>query len=398
MDLKNLKEQLGLASRILVAAMGGLIATLVVLIIFYRAGGLPTVAPPIVLTGDALQLANGQGVHTATGLEVRQADTHGLVAIQGSAGMVRAAIYNQILWQIKGLESGRPLRLLWTTLAEPRAVRELVLPPAGPEGGLLDLRSEPRWQGRIAVIGLASQGPLREPLSIQRLELRPPVFGIAELARVAFDEWTVFEDWSQRSINYTAGAPLDALFPPVLIVALWVGCSAALYAVCLSPPVPQGWWPYATLFLLGWLVLDGRWQWDLNRRLYQTEARFAGKQGDERLAAGLDGALYQFLLDVRQRLPQEPARVFIVSADPGGFAAGRARYHLLPHNGFMGFAQPPNQAQTRPGDYVLILSPLTGVRYNSESQQIEWAKQRLAADLLHVAAPGALFQIRENVQ
>jgi hypothetical protein len=263
----------------------------------------------------------------------------------------------------------------------------------------LDLRSEPRWQGRIAVIGLASQGLLKTPLIIRRLELRPSVFGIGELARVAFDEWTVFEDWSQRSINYTAGAPLDALFPPVLMVALWVGFSAMLYAVFLAPrQTSQGWWPYATLFLFGWLVLDLRWQWDLNRRLSQTETRFAGKQGDERLAAGSDGALYRFLLDVRRQLPQQAARLFIVSADPGGFAAGRARYHLLPHNGFMGFAQPPDQSQTHPGDYVLILSPLPGIRYNNELHQIEWASQRLSADLLHKDTLGALFRVQERIR
>lgn len=383
---------------VVLAAASGVLLTVLVLILFYRAGGLPAVAPPVALTGDDLQLASGQGARTAAGLEIRQPGPRELTSVQGSARMVRAALYRRLSWRVDGLEPGRELRLVWTTLAEPRTVRERVLPPAGPDGGVLDLSSEPLWRGRIAVIGLVLQGPISRPLVVRRLELRPPVLEVAELARLAFDEWTVFEDWSQRSINYAAGAPLDALFPPVLIAALWVGFSVASYAV-FDPPRRVGgrWWPYVTLFLLGWLMLDARWQWDLSRRLDQTEARFAGKGEDERRLAGSDGDLYQFLREVRQRLPKQPARLFVVSADPGdgtSYQAGRTRYHLLPHNGFMGFSQPPSAGVAHAGDYVLILSPLPGVRYDRERQMLEWVGGQLPAEMLHAASLGALFRVR----
>ncbi|HHW76864.1 MAG TPA: hypothetical protein GX399_07500 [Xanthomonadaceae bacterium] len=380
------------------AALGGALLAALVLILFYRAGGLPAVAPPVVLAGAELRLASGQGGQTAAGLEIRQPGPQGLAAVQGSARLVRAALYRRLSWRVDGLEPGREVRLVWSTLADPRTVRELVLPSAGPDGGTLDLGAEPRWQGRIAVIGLAVRGPLPQPLVIHHLELRPPVLGVGELLRWAVEEWTVFEDWSQRSINYTAGAPLDALFPPVLVVALWVGFSAALYAAFRPPRLGGGpWWPYAALFLLGWLALDARWQWDLSRRLEQTVERFAGKEGDERRLAGTDGALYRFLREVRWRLPERPARLFIVSADPHdgtAYQAGRARYHLLPHNGYTGLSQPPGIGVARAGDYVLILSPLSGVRYDRERRTLEWANGRLPADMLHAAAAGALFRVR----
>lgn len=380
------------------AALGGALLTVLVLIVFYRAGGLADVAPPVVLAGNDLQLASGQGARTADGLEIREPGPQQITSVQGSARMVRAELYRHLFWRVDGLEPGRELRLIWTTLAEPRTVREVVLPPAGPDGGALDLSSEPRWRGRIAVVGLVLRGPIERPLAVRRLELRPPVLGVTELARLAFEEWAAFEDWSQRSINFTAGAPLDALFPPGLMVALWVGFSVALYAV-FDPPRRGGgrWRPYVVLFLLGWLVLDLRWQWDLSRRLGRTEARFAGKEGDERRLAAADGDLYQFLRDVRQRLPERPARLFVVSADPGdatSYQAGRTRYHLLPHNGFMGFALPPSAGVAHEGDYVLILSPLSGVRYNRERQVLEWTGGQLSAELLHAAALGALFRVR----
>ncbi|HRD65336.1 MAG TPA: hypothetical protein PKY50_04200 [Candidatus Competibacter sp.] len=388
------KDGLRSISGIVLAAVGGAVVTVLILILFYRAGGLPSVASPVVLTGNDLQLVSGQGEKTPAGLEVRQPGPQELTIVRGSSRMARAALYRRLFWQVDGLDPGQELRLIWTTFAEPGTVQELVLPSVGPEGGALDLGAEPRWQDRIAVVGLALSGSLRQPLVIRRLELQPLVPTVTELLGWAVDEWTTFEDWNQRSINYAAGAPPNALFPPVLVVALWIGFSVSLYAAFGSSrrAVEQR-WPYVALFLVGWLALDLRWEWDLSRRLAQTEARFAGKEGDERRLADLDGDLYRFLLEVRRRLPERPCRLFVVSSDPGGYWAGRARYHLLPHNGFMGFSQPPTANAAREGDYVLILSPLAGVRYDHERKMLEWTKGQLPAEMLHASARGVLLRV-----
>jgi hypothetical protein len=217
-----------------------------------------------------------------------------------------------------------------------------------------------------------------------------------QLLRQMVEDWTMFEDWSQRSINYTAGAPLNALVSTtVLMAALWVGFSAVLYAMFRPPRrAPGELMPYAALFLLGWLALDLRWQWDLGQRLERTAESFAGKDETARRLAALDGELYRFLLEVRRRLPEQPARLLIVSTDPGGFLAGRARYHLLPHNGYAGFARLPHPGEARPGDYVLILEPLNGVRYDHERQLLESAGVQLPAERLYAAASGALFRVK----
>lgn len=395
-ESRNERSRLKWVGGVIWAAVGGLVVTVLVSMLFYRTGGLSDTVPPVVLTGEALQLASGQGGPIPAGLEVRQPGPEGLAAVQGLGRLARAAVYRHLIWQVDGLARGRELRLIWITLAEPDTVRELVLPPTGPGGGTLDLSSEPYWRDRIAMIGLSTSGPLAQPLVFRRLELRPSVLGLTALARLAFDEWTTFEDWSQRSINFVAGAPLDALFPPVLMVALWIGFSAILYAVFsgLRGTVERR-WSYVTLFLVGWLLLDVRWQWDLSQRLAGTAVRFAGKGEDERRLADLDGDLYRFLIEVRRRLPEQPARLFIVSADPGGFWAGRARYHLLPHNDFMRFLQPPRAGTVRKGDYILVLSPLAGVRYSRERRALEWENQRLPAEMLHAeASRGALFRVQ----
>lgn len=383
--------------RLVLAALGGALLTGLLLLLFYIGDGLTVVAPPVVLTGAELQLAAGQGEHTAAGLQIRQPDAQGLSVVQGPVQrMVRAALYPHLSWQVEGLAPGSEMRLAWVTLAEPRTVRERLLPAQA--AGSVDLGTDPHWRGRIAMMGLMVRGPLAEPLLVQRLELRPVTRGSVGLWRWAVGEWSELEDWSQRSINYIAGAPLDALFYPVLVVALWVGLSVVLYILLAWPaPASRGWKPYAALFLLGWLVLDLRWQWDLSQRVQQTEARFAGKSGDEQRLAATDGDLYRFLLDVRRHLPEMPVRIFIVSADPAEnttYEAGRARYHLLPHNGYAGLSRPPDARVAVENSYVLILSPVPGIRYDRNAQVLEWENGQLPVELRYVAPAGALFRVR----
>lgn len=385
--------------RWLLTVLGGALLAVLALVLFYLLGGLAVVAPPVVLPGAKLQLVSGQGKPTPTGLEIRQVGPQGWAAARGTARMASAALYRQFTWRIDGLQPGSEARLVWATAADPKTSHERVLPLAGSDEGVLDLGTEPGWQGRIAGIGLAVRGPLSQPLVVRHLELRPVVPTVGALLRWMVEDWTTFEDWSQRSINYTSGAPLNALFPPVVMVALWVGFGAALWAL-FGPPrrAPEVLLPlllpYAAFFLLGWLTLDVRWQWDLGQRLTQTARDFAGKNVDERRLAALDGEFYRFLREVRQRLPEQPARLFIVSADPAGFWAGRARYHLLPHNGYAGFARLPPSDAARVGDYVLILSPFAGARYDPERRMLEEENTSLAVEMLHRADLGALFRIR----
>ena len=383
----------GLLSWLGAVALGAALTVLAVLL-FYRMGGLLNVAPPVRLSGAELQLASGQGELTPNGLDIRQPGPDGIGAVQGLVRrMVQAKLFRQLTWRVEGLQPGDELRLIWITLDEPRTLREQRLPSVSE--GKIDLATEPHWQGRIAALGLTVRGAFTAPVIVRQLELRPALLSVAELSRWALQEWSAFEDWSQRSINYASGAPLDALFPPVLIVALWIGLSAALYAGFNPPHRRSGAWrPYVALFLLGWLLLDARWQWELSQRLERTVERFAGKDMHERRLADLDGEFYRFLLEVRRHLPEQPTRLFIVSQDPSSFLAGRARYHLLPHNGYMGFLRPPEGA--RANDYVLILSPLPGVRYDRQGQALAWENGRLSVDLRYAAPPGALFQVRGN--
>lgn len=391
------RELLWRVGRWWLAAVSGALLAVWLFLLFYRIGGLTSVAPPIALSGASWRLAQGQGEATAAGLVIRQAGSQGWALVQGSARIAPAAVYRQIAWQIADLPPDRELRLVWNTLDDPARSYSRTL-GRGLNHGMLDLGAEPRWRGRILALGLLVPGPLTEPVRIERLELRPVTPAFGALAQELAADWRAFEPWSQRSINFAADAPLNALFPPVPMVLLALALSAACYAL-LEPPRrrPGVLWPYVGLLLLGWLALDLRWQWTLTERLRQTAADFAGKSAEQRWLA-MDQALYPFLQEVRKHLPQLPqsvSRLFIISADPTGFATGRARYHLLPHNSYVGFTALPLSGMARPGDYLLLLAPLADLRYDSAQGRLEGQGVRLSADLRYVAESGGLFQVRD---
>lgn len=378
------------------AALGGVLLTLLTLVLFYQLDGIALIVSPIVLKGADLRLANGQGLQTSRGLEITQSDQNGVLAVQGSAKSVRAALYRHLRWRVEGLQPDQELRLIWATRAQPLIVREKPLSSAVLSQGALNLGDEPYWEDRIVMVGLALRGKLTQPLVIESLALQPVKPGMARLGRLAIDEWSNVEDWNQRSINYRADSPRDALFPPVLLMAMWLSLSFGCYALWVAPNRLHTEKFGIVLFLLAWLVLDVHWQWGLSERLALTKSRFAGKEGDARSLADLDGELYRFVREMRTRLPVPPARIFIVSTDPGGYWAVRTRYHLLPHNSFMSFAQPPASSLARAGDYVLLLLPWSGVQYHQQRQFLESANGNLPVESLYSGTFGTLFRVRKG--
>lgn len=390
-------ERLRCVGRWWVAVVGGVLLAVLGFLLFYRLGGLASAAPPLALTGAQLQLVQGEGEPTPSGLLIRRVGAQGRALAQASTRIAPAAIYAQVAWRLDGVTPDQDVQLVWATLADPQTVHSRSLPRHA--DGVLDLSMEPRWRGRILAIGLSVPGPLAQPVRIEQLELRPVMPSLAMLGRELAADWGAFENWSQRSINFAANAPLNALFPPVSMALLALALGAVLYAL-LEPPrrTPGALWPYVGLFLLAWLILDGRWQWTLTQRLEQTAADFAGKSAAQRWQV-LDEALYPFLQQVQHHLPPSPVRLYVISADPTGFAAGRARYHLLPHNSHVGFVRLPPPKAVRVGDYLLLLAPLDAVRYEPARQSLEQASVRLPVELLYRATLGALFRVRDaNLQ
>lgn len=370
------------------AALLGALLTVVGVLLFYLSNPARVVTLQR-FTGQQLEVVSGRAQVTAHGLHIEQAGADGAALLRTKLA-VPAILLRRVSWDISGLGEDSALYLVWVaTVDGVSANHQQLLPTHG--SGSFDLSASDGWQGRIDMLGLAIVATFTAPIVVHEVALIPKALSSSTLLHLAFDEWRSYSDWSQRSINFSAGASTQMLFPPVLLVALWIACSAIIYAAAGATCRAGTWLPYVALFLLGWLVLDARWQWELRQRLAHSQQRFAGKDMQERRLADLDGNLYQFSRSVRQHLPSSPVRLFIVSNDPAGFAAGRIRYHLLPHNGYMGFFHPPPAA---PDDYLLLLQPLPQVQYQPAQRLLVWEGGELPVQELYTNPNGALFRVR----
>ncbi len=374
----------------LMALLLGAALTLLGLLLFYQTGSRSEANSPLQWHGNALQVLRGSGQVTPEGWVIPSIGASGVV-LWSPPRSLNASLYDQINWQITGLDPHHPLQPIWRMISGP--VHQATQPTAATTGRAA-LQAEPDWQGTLISVGLFIPGPVSSPLVVHSLGLRPATLTAGEWLEQLWAEWASREDWSQRSINFSAGATPRPLGSLVLLAALWAGLSSILYSFWLWP-TQQPWHPapFVTFFLVGWLLLDLRWQWELTGRLAQTQQRFAAKEATAQRLADLDGDLYRFLLDVRQHLPPQPVRLFIVNNEQSVFLAGRARYHLSPHNSRMDFRRPPGEA--RVGDYVLVLA-MPEVHLDGSAQQLEWEGGSMAVEVLLTAPQGTLVRVRQG--
>lgn len=220
-----------------------------------------------------------------------------------------------------------------------------------------------------------------------------------DVLRALGAEWFTYGAWNGRSINFNQGEVAQSGVQPVVIVALWLALSSAILRLLQRP------WrggraslsSYAVLILLGWLMLDLRWQLDLVERAQRTFSLYAGLSESERQTTGPDRVLYPFMREIHAHLPDRPTRIFLLTERPETSTVGRVRYHLLPHNASMGLTQLPAFDQRRPGDYVLIIAPMRQVRYDQIHRRLSDGQTAWPVEPVFTGSHvGALFRVRSE--
>jgi hypothetical protein len=272
-------------------------------------------------------------------------------------------------------------RVLWTT------------------SGDLRLGGHPGWRGDLAVVGLLVRGPLPGPVVLRSLDLVPERLDGAELLPRLWKEWSAFEGWNVRSINFTAGGKRNGLFPPTLAASIWVTLAALIHVgLARTRRRPPSGVSLVAIFLAGWAVLDLRWQVDLARQLRLTHDQYAGKSGEEKRLTAADRPLYLFAKAVTRHLDAAPSRVFLVSEDLFGeryFRRVRTHYFLLPHNVSSLWTAVPQASQTRTGDYVLVMRPCGNVTFDPERGLLRTGDlPGLPVEPLLEEHEGLLFRVR----
>ena len=342
-----------------------------------------------------LGLVRGAGQVLGDALVVTASDSSG-IALVNVATDFRSADYPGVEWIVAGLREDADVRVLWRSDFQPD---KLASAPIRVEAGrtvATVLANNPAWIGHISGLALAIHGTFTQPVVIRGVTAKP--MGMTGVVRDRLDEWFAFERWNGASINTIAGGEDYQPLPLPVLLALVVAVSGiVVFAIRrFRPNAFRAATPaiVAAFFLVGWLLLDARWTWNLLRQERDTATRYAGKDVREKHLANEDGALFAFIAKAREVLPHTPARIFIAS--DADYFRGRAAYHLYPHRVFFdprSNALPPAR-DMHAGDWLLVYQQ-RGIQFDRSQGKVRWDGGQIVDAELKLVEPGAaLFLIR----
>lgn len=308
-----------------------------------------------------------------------------------------AALYPQLRLHLDGVHPGLRLFLFWRVAEEPAQQRVLQLEHHSDGGRWYSLGDSDLWQGTVIEVAVGAFGePGPESLRLQEVAFHGATRG-ALVARM-LTEWTSHQPWLLSAMNLQRGIPADALVHPNALAALGatiallvLGVVAGLLRLPRRIVVSGG----LLLLFLPWLLLDLLWQGQLNARVATSRELFGGLEQQAKHQRELDAALYNFAQVLRSLVPANPRqRLFLLHNSRGhNYQRLRLQYHLLPLNiyNFGASLLPPGAM--RPGDHVLQLGALEGLRYDPASGVLEDGQQRWQARLLGQHELGRLFRL-----
>jgi len=247
-------------------------------------------------------------------------------------------------------DAGRQVSVMLTWNG-PSPERSIELIHTGVWGGLVRLDRAPAWKKEIGSLELVVGGA--DPLGARLKRLTLSGHGATQSMRHAVTETTrVFNRAASISaIDFSDGRrprhlQLTPLAVAVCVLALlWFVLLCRVFGRAPGPLLPL----LGGALLLGWLLLDLRWQWELSVHTARTWNDYAGQPWLERYRAMGNGDIADFLFEAREHLPEEPAWVMF-SGDE--FRATRRGPHFLyPHSAVAGRARPDS---LQPGDFVVL--------------------------------------------
>jgi hypothetical protein len=342
-----------------------------------------------------LTLARGTGQLVADDLVVSAPGPDGVALVTLTTDL-RSSEYAGVAWTVRNLREDADVRLLWRTDVRPDKLESVVIPVESGQTLPIVMAGRPAWIGHVTGLALAVHGALAQPVLIAGVAARP--MGVVGIARARLHDWFSFEPWNGASINTITGGADNQPVPLPAALALIVGASAVIAlllrryrAKMFESSLPA---VLAGFFLAGWLVLDGRWGWNLLRQEHATAVQYAGKDVNEKHLANEDAPLYAFVEKALTVMPKTPARVFI-AADADYFR-GRAAYHLYPHSVYFNprsNALPAPDAM-RAGDWILVFQR-RGIQFDRAQGKLRWdGNPPVNAELKLVAPGAALFVLR----
>jgi hypothetical protein len=353
-----------------------------------------TGARTLYVTPRDLTVTRGSAQMRQDGLALLAPDATGITLVSLTTSL-RSSDYPVIAWETRGVPDYVEAALLWQSDYQPGRVFNRRLEVEAGRIAPFSLESDPNWSGRITGLALGVKGAYPEPIVVRGAAAK--TMSAREIIGERIAEWFRFEPWNGSSINTIIGGADVQDLPMAFTFAVIVALAALMYAA-LARWRPQwvgtsGAIVVGIMFVIAWLALDGRWQWNLARQVALTAEQYAGKSWHERHVAAEDGAVFAFIEKVRAKLPPAPARVFMVADEH--YYRDRGAYHLYPHNVFFdpwSNTMPPVSA-VRPGDFVVVYQR-RGVQYDAAAKRLRWeGGPPVAAELVLAESGSALFRI-----
>jgi len=257
----------------------------------------------------------GSVVKTSRGLQLTL-DAEGRAVLVLPLPSVEASQYPFLHLRFVTPPAANSLGIFWRTTDSGEQMIQYWVRGTVAESFYLGLGGMSLWAGKVVEMAVLIRGAPAQKFVLETIELRPSSSVDDVLATLS--DWLAFVGWRPSSINtYSATSTGGATHYPVTFFSSLLAASLLTYGLLLlvlRSRIRPNWRVIPWLFLVCWLCLDLVWQGKLLQQLAETHATFAGKGDPAKLAAGPDGALVEFMSDVKRRVAPE-ARIFVASAD-----------------------------------------------------------------------------------
>lgn len=346
----------------------------------------------ITVTGDHFNLVRGRGRAFAGTYSLESLDSSGLGILSTGLQPFAADSHPRIEWELRGVDPADvQLSFLWRTLERPKHNFHVDLEWRDGSVAWAELGPQDGWSGTITGVGLVVRGGLSAPLVVQ--SWTAPSLSAGSAVREIGRQWSMPFPFKGTTITLPFDAERGDYASPLIVVAAAQGLAIGAYYMLArrrrSALDPRVLW---AIVLIGWLLLDVRWQANLWRQLAQTARQFAGETSEEKHLAARDHELFELMQQVNAALPAPPVRILFLSDNPA--LRARGAFFLYPQNVYHDprvLARAPNPEQLHSGDYLLLFW-YRGLGYDRAQQQLLWADGRSkAADEILALGDGILL-------
>ncbi len=299
--------------------------------------------------------------------------------------------YNKISWEFKPIFSKSDITFFWKsektpgiTHTRPLAIKELIL-------GFLNLKDDPNWSGPINLFGIKLKEVQSEQINLNTFTLHLPSPNLIETLKILFQAWRTHYPWNWRSIDYHKDASNIIPLSPVPLTVLWILLSTTIFLPTIKRRAKRTIiYGLFTFIIIGWLILDIHWQWELIARGKESYVQY-GHRGTGDKATSMDRNILQASKDLLLHLPKSPIRLFIINnknPDYSKYFAYRLFYYLLPHRASVASPELLDSANLDENDFVFYpVGTIPGI-LKPKIRKYSDSNDKLSL-ILHYNLPGA---------